>query len=404
MITYKRKLKLSKSQEDRISSWIGACRVVYNMGLEIKIASYSNKQINVSMFDLMKQLPEIKDVDWMADVPSQSLQNSLERLDRSYKNFFRTCKSGGGFPKFKTKKTYKSILLKTVELTSKNKIKIPKLGEVSFFKDKQPIVGKLKTAQIIIEPTGFFVCIVCDEVSKNISNSNENQVIGIDMGVANFCIDSNGNFIENPKHFKKYEDRLRIENRSLSRKKQFSNRWKKQAKKVCLLHHKIANVRKDFLHKESTTLAKNYHTVYLEDLKIPNMVKSAKPKQDENGKFIRNGQSAKSGLNKSILDCGWGMFRDMLEYKTNVVRVNPKYTSQTCNECGSVDAKNRLSQSEFVCKSCGHISHADVNASKNILSKGIALNRKSEAVVCALVEEPRSFRGESMSVIKRLIK
>lgn len=363
----------------RISSWIGTCRLVYNMGMEIKREAWKNKQINVSGFDLMKQLTEIKDTEWIADVPSQSLQNSLERLDRSYKNFFRTFKTGGGFPKFKSKRNYNSILFKQgnlkqahpfIELTSKNKIKLPKIGELSFFKDKCHIVGKIKTATIVKEPTGFFICIFCDEVVKNISNTNESQVIGIDMGVANFCVDSNGNLIENPRHFKKYEAKLRIENRSLSRKIKFSNRWKKQAKKLGLLHHKIANVRKDFLHKESTKMAKKYHTVYLEDLNIKNMSKN-------------------KNLSKHILDCGWGMFRDMLEYKTNVFRVNPKYTSQTCNECGTKDAKNRLTQSEFVCKNCGHISHADINAAKNILSKGIALNRKREALACALVEEPR---------------
>jgi putative transposase len=379
MLTYKRKLKLSNDQVDRISSWIGTCRLVYNMGMEIKKETWKNKQINVSGFDLMKQLTEIKDTEWIADVPSQSLQNSLERLDRSYKNFFRSFKTGGGFPKFKSKRTYNSILFKQgnfkrknqfIELKSKNKIKLPKIGELSFFKDKCHIIGKIKTATIVKEPTGFFICIVCDEVVKNISNTNESQVIGIDMGVANFCVDSNGNFIKNPKHFKVYEDKLRIENRSLSRKKKFSNRWKKQAKKLGLLHHKIANVRKDFLHKESTIMAKKYHTVYLEDLNIKNMSKN-------------------KNLSKHILDCGWGMFRTMLEYKTNVFRVNPKYTSQTCNECGTKDAKNRLTQSEFVCKNCGHISHADINAAKNILSKGVALNRKREALACALVEEPR---------------
>ncbi len=395
MLTYKRKLKLSKIQEERISSWVGTCRFVYNMGMEIKREAWKNKQLNISAYDLMKQLTEIKDYDWIADVPSCSLQNSIERLDRSYKNFFRSFKTGGGFPKFKSKKTYNSILFKqgnlkgknpSIELISKNIIKLPKIGEIKFFKDKSLVIGKIKTATIIKEPTGFFICIVCDEVSKNISNTNESQVIGIDMGVANFCIDSNDNFIENPKHFKKYEAKLRVENRSLSRKKKFSTRWKKQVKKLSVLHHKIANVRKDFLHKESTKMAKKYHTVYLEDLKIKNMTRSAKPKQDEDGKFIHNGQSAKSGLNKAILDCGWGMFRIMFEYKTHVFRVNPKHTSQTCNECGKKDAKSRVSQSEFVCTGCGHVSHADTNSAKVILSKGIALNRKREALACALVE------------------
>ena len=136
------------------------------------------------------------------------------------------------------------------------------------------------------------------------------------------------------------------------------------------MHHKIASVRKDFLHKESTVIAKNYRTVYLEDLNIKNMSKN-------------------KNLSKHILDCGWGMFRVMLEYKTNVFAVNPKYTSQTCNKCGKKDARNRISQSEFMCQCCGNICNADINASKNILSKGIALNRKSEPLGCALVEEPR---------------
>jgi len=389
MLTYKRKLILTKKQEERISSWIGACRVVYNMGLEIRIDTYKKTQKSVSKFDLMKQLTQIKDVDWIKDVPSQSLQNTMERLDFAYKNFFKNYSKGAGFPKFAKKNKYRSILLKEVAILNNNKIKLPKIGELKLFKDA-PILGIPKTATLIKEPTGYFVCIVCDEINKTIQCKDESQVCGIDMGVAYFCVDSNENIIENPSHFKKYEKQLRIENRSLSRKKKGSNRWKKQAKKLAILHHKIANIRKDFLHKESTKLATKYHTIYVEDLKIKNMTSTCEPKQDENGKFIPNGQSAKSGLNKSILDCGWGMFRTMLEYKTNVIRVNPRYTSQTCNECGNVDSKNRINQSEFVCTNCGHISNADKNAAKNILLKGegIAINRKSETLVCALVEEP----------------
>jgi len=368
MLTYKRKLILTKSQENRISSWIGACRVVYNMGLEIRIASWKNLQKGVSKFDLMKQLTEIKDTEWIKDVPSQSLQSTMDRLDISYKNFFRNCHSGGGFPKFANKRKYKSILFKEVSVLGNNKIKLPKIGEIKMFKDAH-IIGIPKTATIIKEPTGYFVCVVCDEVSKNIQCQDESQVCGIDMGVAYFCVDSNRNLIENPKHFKKYEKQFRIENRSLARKKRLSNRWKKQAKRLGLLHHKISNVRKDFLHKESTILAKKYHTIYIEDLKINNMAKN-------------------KNLSKHILDCGWGMFRTMLEYKTNVVRINPKYTSQICNVCNTKDATSRINQSEFKCKHCGHIDNADVNAAKNIKSKGIALNRKREPLGCTLVLEP----------------
>lgn len=364
MLTYKRKLRLNNAQEQRIRSWIGACRLVYNMGLEIRISAYKNKQANVSKYDLMKQLTDIKDIDWIADVPSQSLQDSIDRLDRSYQTFFRTSAIGGGFPKFKSKKEYKSILFKYAKLRGINEIAIPKIGCIKFFKDKSPILGNIKTAQIIIEPTGFFIYIVCDKVSKCISNPDDSQVIGIDMGLSYFATDSNGNHIVNPKHFKKHERRLRIENRSFSRKKKGSRRWHKQAKRLAVLYSKIADVRRDFLHKESTKIANAYHTVYLEDLNIKGMVKS-------------------KNISKHILDCGWGIFRKMLEYKTNVIAINPRYTSQTCNECGGIDSKNRVSQSDFVCIQCGHISNADINAARNILSKGIALNRQREALACA---------------------
>lgn len=362
--TYKRKLILTKSQERRIASWIGTCRFVYNMALDIQIQSYKAHQKKLNKFDLMKQLTEIKDFEWIADVPSQSLQNVIERLDRSYQNFFKNYKLGVGFPKFAKKDKYRSILLKSVKV-NQHSILLPKLGKIRMFKDSE-IEGNAKTAIIIKEPTGYFICIQCEDVPKKFVS--ESQTIGLDMGISHFCIDSKGNFIANPKHFKNYERKLRIKNRSISRKKKGSNRWKKQVEKLAKLHHKIGNVRKDFLHKESTKIAKLHSTVYMEKLNIKSMSKNKQ-------------------LSKHILDCGWGMFRVMLQYKTSVVLVNPKYTSQTCSECGEVDKKSRLNQSEFVCTSCGHISNADYNAAKNILSRGTALSRKREPIGCALTLE-----------------
>lgn len=391
MLSYKRKLILSKNQEQRISSWIGTCRVVYNMGLEIRISTYKNLGKSVSKFDLIKQLTEIKDIDWVKDVPAQTLQNAIERLDRSYKNFFRTCHSGGGFPKFAKKKNYKSIIFKQghinrktklIEIISGSFIKLPKIGNVKIFKDS-PIIGDIKTVSIKKEPTGYFICVTCDNIKRNIQNKDERQVIGLDMGVKHFCIDSNGKFYMNPEVFKQYESKLRVENRSLSRKKKGSQNWKDQCKKLALLHHKIANVRKDYLHNLSTEIARQYNTVFIEDLKIDNMSKRCKAKTDEDGRFLPNNQARKSGLNKAILDCGWGMFRDMLAYKTNVVRVEPKYTSQTCSVCGTVSKESRKSQSVFECVVCGHKENADENAAKNILSKGIALYRQRDKVLCA---------------------
>lgn len=358
MITYKRKLILNKAQQSRIDSWIGACRVVYNLGLEVRIAAWKNKQQSVHKYELMKQLTTIKDIDWIADVPVGTLQNAIERLDFSYKKFFK----GAGFPKWATKHKYNSIIFKQdiyniIRLDGKT-VNLPKIKKLKFFKDSE-IIGNIKSATIIKEPTGYFICITTDAV-KSIQSQNKSQILGIDMGVTHFAVDSNGSFISNPKHFKKYEAKLRVENRSLARKKKGSNSWKRQCKRLALLHHKIANVRKDFLHKESTRIAKENHTVILEDLNVAGMVKSS--------------------LSKHILDAGWSTFRTMLEYKTTVVAINPKYTSQTCNDCGAKDAKSRISQSKFVCTSCGVESNADENAAKNILGKGISLIRQRKAV------------------------
>ena len=259
MLTYKRKLILTKVQESRIDSWIDTCRFVYNMALEIRIAAWRNKQQSVHRFELMKQLTEIRGIDWIGDVPISSLQNAINRLDSSYNNFFW----GGGFPRWANKKTYKSIIFKqsndTILRIVEGGINIPKLKRVKFFKDSE-IKGKIKYVTIIKEITGFFICITTDAV-KSIQNQDESQILGIDMGVAVFATDSNGGHIENPRHFKHYEQKLRIQNRSLARKKKGSNSWKRQCKKLAKLHHKIANVRRNFLHKESTRIAKENNTV-----------------------------------------------------------------------------------------------------------------------------------------------
>ncbi len=361
MLTYKRKLILTKAQSRRIMSWLGACRLVYNMALEIKIESYKKTGKSIHQFELTKQLTGLrKDFIWINDISSHTLQSVIKRLEHGYSRFYNGCK----FPKFATKKQYKSI-----EFSDRKKfsikqdfVKLPKLGRLKLHKDS-PILGTPKVAIIKLEPTGFFVYIQCENVPKKFES--ESQAIGLDMGISQFCVDSNGGMITNPKHFAKYERQLRIENRSLARKKKGSASWKKQAKKLSLLHHKIGNARKDFLHKESTKIAKANSIVYVEDLKVSNMAKN-------------------KNLSKHILDCGWGMFRNMLSYKTAVVRVDPKHTSQSCAICNHVDKESRISQSKFKCTHCGHEDNADVNTAKNIKSRGTALVRKREAVACAL--------------------
>ncbi len=363
--TYKRKLILTKAQSNRIMSWMGACRLVYNMALEIKIDTYKKTGRTIHAHELMKQITGLrKDFHWINDVPCHTLQSSIDRLNEGFRKFYK----GYGFPKFKSKTNCKSIKFKDEIYIKDNCVKVLKLGKLKFHKDS-PILGTPKTAVIKLEPTGFFVYVQCENVPKKFES--ESQAIGLDMGISQFCVDSKGGMIANPRHFAKYERQLRIENRSLARKKKGSVSWKKQSKRLSILHHKIGDIRKDFLHKESTKIAKANSVVYVEDLKIDNMAKN-------------------KNLSKHILDCGWGMFRDMLTYKTTVIRVNPKHTSQTCAICNHVDKESRVSQSKFKCTHCGHEDNADINAAKNIKSRGTALVRKREALACALDLESKS--------------
>ncbi len=357
MLTYKRKLILNQAQQKRIDSWMGVCRMVYNMGLEIEKEAWRNQQRYVSRYELSKQIKDIRQTyDWVEDCPFETVERHLFRLDNAFKKFFK----GGGFPRFQSKKHSHSISFKqNFSIIANHYLKLPKLGAVKFFTSAE-IFGEIKTVTVKKEATGYYACIMTDAI-KSIQCPDENQVIGIDMGLKYFAVLSDGRFIENPKHFAKYERRLRIENRSLARKKKGGNNRKKQVRKVGLLHNKIKNLRSDFLHKQSTRIAKENHFVFVEDLNVVGMAKN-------------------KNLSKHILDSGWGAFRELLLYKTNVVAVNPKHTSQICSHCGHQDSESRKSQSEFICTSCGHAMNADHNAALNILSRGTAHVRERKAI------------------------
>lgn len=360
--TYKYKLKLRRDQQELMNSWIGASRFVYNLALETKITAYRGG-ISLSKFDLMKQLPALKDVDWIKSVPAQSLQSVIERLDVAYQKFFK----GGGFPKFAKKDEYKSILFKSVKQTERGFV-LPKIGEVRVFKDRMP-EGKLKTASVIKEHNAFYICVAFEYQSKNLYPVSESQAVGIDMGIAYFSVDSNGCFVQNPKHTKRYEKWVRVKNRSLAKKKKGSVNYIKTKIELGKLHHKIANVRKDFLHKTSFKYVKENSLIVCEDLKVSNMVKN-------------------THLSKHISDVSWRNFFSMLKYKTasfekEFVQVSPKHTSQKCGICNHIAKENRVSQSLFKCVSCGYEQNADWNAANNILGEGIALKRKRDTLVCA---------------------
>lgn len=346
---YTFKVKPNKLLFSRLEEWLNITRCIYNLGKEVREDAWK-KEVPLNYYDLSRQLTDLKkEYKWVSKVGSQTLQAVLERLEAGYKRFFSDLKKGQKVskPKWAKKKKWKSLYFKSVS-ASGNRFFLPKLGNLKVFKFKVP-KGELRTAILVKEADGWYLQVVVKKVT--ISKTENQSIVGIDMGLKYFLTTSDGEFINNPRHLQKFLSRLRIEDRKLSRCKKGGKNFYKQVEKLRRLHLKIRRVRLDFLHKESTKLASRYSNVVIEDLDIKGMAK-------------------KSKLAQHISDCSWGKFFELLSYKTNVIRVDPKHTSQKCNKCGHISRENRKTQSHFECVKCGHIENADLNASFNILKFG----------------------------------
>lgn len=363
MKTYKYKLKPTRKQEQLFESWLSTCRALYNLSLNQKIMAYEMRRVTVSKFDQYNQLPELKkEFPWFSEVYSDTLQEVLDRLDFTFKKFF----SGSGFPKFSKKGTYNSFTFKRSFVVKENTIKLPKIGEVKYF-NSRPIVGTPKTATLVKEVDGWFICIT-SKYNTDIDQivvDNQNA-IGIDMGVVQTFTLSDGSVIMKPKTDLSKIKKLQ---RKLSRQKKGSKERGKTKIQLQKAWKKVSNQRLDFLHKTTTNLVKTYSAIYIEDLKLQKM----------QGSGLTN-------VNRDMSDNNFYKFKELLKYKTiekgkHLGLVNPAYTSQTCSACGSVDKKSRLSQANFVCTSCGTILNADVNASQNILRRGTTESTQRKTIV-----------------------
>ena len=252
-----------------------------------------------------------------------------------------------------------------------NRVKLPNgIGFVKFRKS-QDILGTIKNVTISKRSGHWYISFGSEkELLENPVHPSKTAV-GVDLGVKKLVTTSEGE-VFNPKNsFKTNQIKLAKLQRKLSKKLKFSENWKKLNTTINKLHYHIANIRHDYLHKVTTTLSKNHAMIVVEDLKVANMSKSASGTIEKKGKNVK----AKSGLNKAILDQGWSMLVDMLEYKQQwrgglLVKIDPKYTSQTCSSCGHVAKENRLTQAHFECVACGFSENADINASRNILAVG----------------------------------
>lgn len=361
----KYELNPNKTQKELIKKTCGCCRLVYNIMLDRKINAYKEDGTKISAFDLMKQLTELKsEKTFLKEVSSSALQQAIRNLDAAYTNFFR--KGGSGFPKFKKKGSKDSFRIPIpCKIDYDNwTIKVAKIGVIKFFKGhNKQIKGKIKSYTISHTSTDrYFISVLYETDEK--AKLNNNKSVGIDVGIKDFAVLSDGKVFESQKYLKSNLKKLRVLQRSVSRKYQQgkkreeqSNNWKKAVKRVAKLQERIAFQRNDYIQKVSTWIAENYSTVCVETLNVKGMMKN-------------------HHLAQSISDCGWSMFINMLEYKCdNLVKIDKWYaSSQTCSECGYVNtATKNLAIREWTCPNCGTHNLRDLNAAKNIEREGLSL-------------------------------
>ena len=368
---YKYRIYPSKQQEKLIQKTFGCCRFVYNQCLSFKINKYKNENISMSKIDLNNYCNRElkKKYEWLREVDKWSLTNSIYNMDSVYQKFF---KEHTGYPKFKSKrdnkKSYKTNCnytgKPTIEVSfDKNKIKLPKLNWVKA-KIHREFDGKIKSATISQVPSGkYFVSVLVE--TEHIPMESTGCMIGIDLGIKDLLITSDGEKFDNIRTTKKYEDKLVKEQRKLSHKVKDSKNWNKQRIKVARIHEKIHNTRINYLHKISHKLISENQVIVSEDLAVSNMVKN-------------------HNLAKAISDCGWYELTRQINYKSDwnnrqYIKIG-RFTrsSQPCNVCGYINTGTKdLSIREWICPQCGTVHDRDVNAAINILTEGLSILEES---------------------------
>ncbi|WP_335797082.1 transposase [Gallibacterium anatis] len=359
-------------QSRKIKQFCGCCRFVFNRALAWQNEQYEqDNSFKFSYTKIANLLPQWKkELIWLKECHSQVLQQSLKDLESAFKNFFQ---QRADFPKFKKKGLKERFRFpQGCKLEQQNnRLYLPKIGWVRY-RNSRDIVGEIKNVTVSQKCGRFFVSIQT-EFEYEIPTHKGGE-IGIDMGVARFATLSNGEFFEPLNAFKTYKGKLAKLQRQLKNKVKFSQNWQKLKAKIAKLHHKIANCRKDFLHQTSSKISKNHAMIYIEDLQVLNMSKSAKGTAQAPGKNV----AAKSGLNQAILDQSWFEFRRQLDYKTQwqggcLVAVPAQNSSRTCPCCGHVAKENRQTQANFECVECGYTENADVVGALNVLGRGRAI-------------------------------
>ena len=360
---FRSRLCPTKVQDAELFNQLRLCRNLYNAGLEERIGAYRKAKVTRNYYDQANTLSEIKEaLPEYKGVYSQVLQDVLKRLDKAYQAFFRRVKAGqkAGFPRFQGRDRYDSFTY------PQSGFSVAEDGCTAYFSKvgnvrirlSRPLEGKVKTATIIHDCGEWYVSYVC-EVEAQLQPMT-GQSVGIDVGTTHFLITSDGEFVNNPRHFQNAMKKLRVAQRSVSRKtNKRSNTRRKAVRVVAKLHRKVSRQRLDFHHKQARKLVNENDLIAHENLNVGGM--------------------GRGNLARSIHDVGWSQFFQILAFKAEcagkrVVAVDPRYTSQKCNACGHTEKANRVNQAKFVCRSCGHTANADHNAALNILGRADPLS------------------------------
>ncbi len=379
--TYQFELMPNQEQKTLLDKYFGCIRFVYNHFLNERKEQYQADEKSDNYYAQAATLTELKRKDktiWLKEVNSQSLQFALRCLDTAYVNFFR---GNAKFPRFKSRKKKNTFTVPQFAKLEADKFYAPKFKEGIKVNVHREVKGEIGKCTLSKTPTGkYFVSILCEEQYQ--PKEKTGAVCGIDLGLKDFAITSDGIKFKNNKYTKQYERKLAKAQKHLSRKRKGSNSFEKQRRKTALIHEKITNSRMDNLHKVSHKLVTDYDIIALEDLNVKGMVKNHK-------------------LAKHISDASWGTFVRLLEYKADwndkqIVKINRWYpSSKTCCECGWVNQDLNLSIREWTCKN-GHILDRDLNAAKNILKEGLKIYRQELAIT--KVERKSDFGDKAYSM------
>jgi putative transposase len=354
--TYKFKLKPTKEQEILLNKHFGSVRYVYNYFLNQRKEEYLNNKKSITynkQAGYLTQLKKNDETEWLKEINSQSLQYSLKCIETAYQGFFNKRTQ---FPRFKSRKSRNSFTCPQFVRSEGNKIIIPKFQEGIEMIMEREIKGKIKKATLSKTPTGKYFVSVLSEMNYT-SSVKTNQSVGIDLGIKDFLVLSDGTKIKNHRFLKHYERQLSKNQKHLSRKKNGSSRYEKQRIKVAKIHEKITNSRMDLIHKTTLNLVNQFDTIYLEDLNVKGMMKNHK-------------------LAKAISDVSWSKFIETLTYKAEwndkeIVHIDRFFpSSKTCSKCGYIHSGLKLKDRTWTCKECGEIHDRDVNAAINILNEG----------------------------------